>query len=107
LAIFPIIKIGRKVKELSNQSQEKLAIIGAHIEETINGIKTIQSYLCEDKEINNFNSYTKDFLDISLQKIKTRSFLISAIILFAFSAVALVLWFGGYKVLNGQMTSGE
>ncbi|MDA0902453.1 MAG: ABC transporter transmembrane domain-containing protein [Proteobacteria bacterium] len=107
LAILPVITTGRKIKALSGQSQEKLSIIGSHIEETVNGIKTIQSYLCEDKEIDNFKLYTKDYLDISLQKIKTRAFLISAIIVFAFTSVATVLWFGGNRVLDGQMTSGE
>lgn len=107
LAIAPIFVMGKKIKNLSNQSQEALSLVGSHIEETVSGIKTIQSYLCEDKEIRNFNNYLEKSLNISLKKIKLRSLLIALVIAFAFSGVAIVLWAGGHMVLSNQLTSGE
>jgi ATP-binding cassette subfamily B protein len=57
VAVAPIFLLGKKIKNLSSQSQEAISLVGSHIEETINGIKTIQSYLCEEKEVRNFNNY--------------------------------------------------
>lgn len=107
IAIAPIIVMGRKIKNLSSKSQEAVSLVGSHIEETINGVKTIQSYLCEDKEISNFNRYLNDALSASIQKIRLKSLMIALVIGFAFGSIAIVLWFGGRLVLSGQMTSGE
>ena len=71
IAILPIIFLGRVVKNLSKKNQIALASVSAHIEESINGVKTIQSYLCEDKEvISSSGSYTDKVSDICLSDIQ-------------------------------------
>ncbi len=107
IAIAPILVMGKRIKKLSGQSQEAFSLVSSHIEETINGIKTIQSYLCEDKEIRNFNKYLEESLSVSLKKIKLRSTMVALVIGFSFGSIAIVLWFGGHLVLDGKMTSGE
>lgn len=107
VAISPIIIMGRKIKNLSNQSQEAFSLVGSHIEETINGIRTIQSYQCEDKEIKNFNRYLNGSLNVALQKIRLKSLMVAMVIGFAFGSIAIVLWVGGHLVLTHKMTSGE
>ena len=107
VAIAPIFLLGKKIKNLSSQSQEAISLVGSHIEETINGIKTIQSYLCEEKEVRNFNNYLEEALVVSLKKIRLRSLLVALVIAFAFGSIAIVLWFGGHLVLSGKITSGE
>jgi len=107
VAVAPIFLLGKKIKNLSSQSQEAISLVGSHIEETINGIKTIQSYICEEKEVRNFNNYLEEALVVSLKKIRLRSLLVALVIAFAFGSIAIVLWFGGHLVLSGKTTSGE
>jgi len=107
IAIAPILIMGRPVKALSKKSQESLALVGAHIEESINGIKTIQSYSCEEKEARNFFGFVDDSLKISLAKIRIKSLMVALVIAFAFGGIAIVLWVGGQDVLNGKITSGD
>ncbi|MBP7710722.1 MAG: ATP-binding cassette domain-containing protein [Rickettsiales bacterium] len=107
IAIAPIIVMGRKVKNLSHQSQAALASVGAHIEESINGIKTIQSYSCEEKEARNFFGFVDNSLKISLEKIRIKSLMVALVIASAFGGIAVVLWVGGHDVLSGKITSGE
>ena len=107
LAIAPIILMGRSVKNLSQKSQASMAAVGGHIEETINGIKTIQSYLCEDKEARNFFSFIDQSLEISLEKIRIKSLMVALVIGLAFGGIAVVLWVGGHDVLKGKITSGD
>lgn len=107
IAISPIIFIGRSVKSLSQKSQEALAAVGSHIEESINGVKTIQSYLCEEKEVRNFSAFVSSALQISLKKIHAKALMISLVISLAFGAIAVVLWVGGHDVLSGKITSGD
>ncbi len=107
LAIAPIFIIGKKIKNFSKQSQQAGGSVGAHIEETISGIKTIQSYLCEEKEMRNFDNYINQALTIALKKTKIRSLLIALVIALAFGAISVVLLVGGHDVLRGKMTSGD
>lgn len=107
IAISPIIIIGKSVKNLSQASQSSLALIGSHIEETVNGIKTIQSYLCEEKEARRFLSFVESCLKISLEKIRIKSLMIAFVITLAFGTIAVVLWIGGHDVLSGAITSGD
>ena len=107
IAIVPIFVMGKWVKRMSARSQSALASVGAHIEETINGVKTIQSYSCEEKEIKNFGNFVDTALRVALAKIRIRSLLIATVIALAFGGIAVVLWVGGHDVLAQRITSGE
>jgi ATP-binding cassette subfamily B protein len=107
LAIAPIIILGKKVKVLAKNAQESLSFVGSYIEESINGIKTIQSYLREEKEEKNFSNFVEKSLQDNLKKIRLKSLMIGLVIAAAFGGIALVLLVGGHDVLNGKITSGE
>ena len=107
IAISPIIFMGKSIKSLSNKSQMALSSVGAHVEETVSGIKTIQSYLCEEKEARNFFDFVDSSLKISLEKIRIKSLMIAFVITFSFGGIALILWVGGHDVLSGKITSGD
>ncbi len=107
LAIAPIFLIGKKIKILSSQAQDALANVSSHVEETINGVKTIQSFACEQNEITNFNKYLDNETCLCLTKIKARAKLIAIVIACAFGAIAVVLWIGGNDVINQKITSGD
>ncbi len=74
IAISPIIIMGGSIKFLSLRLQEAIADMGSHIEETINGVKTVQSFSCEKKESDNFLNYATKTLKISITKIRKNHF---------------------------------
>ena len=107
IATMPIFVLGRLIKNLSHQVQNSLSFVSSHIEESVNGIKTIQSYLCEDKEVRNFKSFVDDSLKMALEKIRIKSLMVAMVICLAFGSIAVVILIGSQDVLNNKMTSGE
>lgn len=107
LALSPIFIILKWIKHLSKKSQIALGNVSSHLEETINGVRTIQSYLCEEKEIKNFNESADGALKTEMKKIRIRALLVALVIAFSFGAIAVVLWIGGHDVLKGEISSGE
>lgn len=107
LTIAPILIMGKMIKTLSQKTQTAVGNVSSHIEETMSGIKTIQSYLCEEREYGSFSNYVDNALEVTLERIKVKSMLIALVISLAFGAVMIVLWFGGNQVLNGTITSGD
>ena len=107
IAIMPIFVLGRLIKNLSHQSQNSSSFVSSHIEESVNGIKTIQSYLCEDKEVRNFKNFVDNSLKIALEKIRIKSLMVAMVICLAFGSIAVVILIGSQDVLNDKITSGD
>jgi ATP-binding cassette subfamily B protein len=59
LLILPIIAIGRKVKKLSRESQDKIADASALAGEILNAMPTVQAYTQEPAEARRFTERTK------------------------------------------------
>jgi len=107
IAILPIIFLGKNVRNLSKKNQIALASVSAHIEETVNGVKTIQSYLCEDKEARNFDNFVDDSIKIALAKIRFKALMIAIVIGIAFLSVVIVVMIGSRDIINHKITSGD
>ena len=107
IAIMPIFILGRLVKNLSHKSQSSSSFVSSHIEESVNGIKTIQSYLCEDKEVRNFNNFVDNSLKIALEKIRIKSLMVAMVICLAFGSIAVIILIGSQDVMHNKITSGD
>ena len=106
IVIIPIIVLGRKLRRLSRHTQTEISRMSNYLQESILGIKTIQSYCRETEESSIFSHYVTNILKAALQKIKVRAFLTALVILIVFGAIAFVLWSGGHDVLNESITPG-
>lgn len=107
IAIMPIIFLGKRIKKYSSNAQSSIDLLSSRIEETINGIKTIQAFGCEEKEITNFSNRADVFLKSSLEKIRIKALMVALVITLAFGTVAVVLLVGGQDIINEKLTSGE
>lgn len=106
LVLFPIITLGRRVRKLSRASQDRLADLSARVEETVSGIRAIQSLSLEASENTRFEGEIGNLLDTAKKRISTRAALTAIVITLVFGAIITVLWIGGRSVLDGTLTPG-
>jgi ATP-binding cassette subfamily B protein len=107
LTVIPIVLMGKKVRQLSRNSQDKIALTSAIAGEKINAIFTVQSFANEEKEIKVFNqSIEKSFL-ASITRSAARGKLTFVAILLGFTSIILVLWLGAYAVSNQEISGGQ
>lgn len=107
LVLLPILVFGRRVRRLSNQSQDSIANVGSYAGEIIQHIRVVQSYTRETFETQAFNSEVERAFAIARRRIWQRSLLISGAILLLFAGMSGMLWQGGQDVIDGQMSGGE
>ena len=107
LVVLPIMFFGRRVRRLSRTSQDRLADVGSHAGESLRHIKIVQSFNHEPRDAEQFGTRVDAAFEVSVQRIRHRAWLIAAVMLLVFSAVATMLWVGGQDVLAGQTTGGE
>ena len=105
--VVPILVIGRRVRRLSRDNQDRVADVSAHVDESIHEIRTVQAYVHEQADREAFGRATDAALDVGVLRVRVKAWLIALVMLIGFCAVGLILWIGGQDVLAGRMTAGE
>ncbi|MEL6545245.1 MAG: ABC transporter transmembrane domain-containing protein, partial [Myxococcota bacterium] len=111
LAVPPIAisatLFGKRIRKLSRAAQDALAEAGEVAEETLSGIRTVRAFAHEAKEAGRYGASVETSFDVAKKRIVNIAYFSSGASLFAFSAIALVMWYGGRIVVGGEMSVGE
>jgi ATP-binding cassette subfamily B protein len=107
LVLMPILIYGRRVRALSNESQDSIAHVGSYAGEVIQHIKTVQSYTRENYEKQAFSIEVERAFMIARRRIRQRALLIAGVILLVFGSLSAMFWSGGNDVVSGKMSGGE
>lgn len=107
LVVIPIIFLGRKVRVLSRDTQDRVGELNSLAEESISGIRTIQSLALESYEQTRFQHKISETLATARARIRLRAMLTGIVIALVFGAVMTVLFFGGRDVLEGKISAGQ
>ena len=106
LVVYPVVKIGKKLKSISRQSQEKMGDITTTLHETISGVRVVKAFSMEDYETAKFAGQNQFFYRLSMKSTK-RNAVISPITEFAgIACVALILWIAGKQIVSGTLSAG-
>ncbi len=107
LVVAPILFLARRVRSLSRESQERVGDVGAHLEESVSQLRTIQAFGHEAASEQFFSSTENRAWQSASKRIRTRAQLTAAAIGIIFGAIGVVLWLGGHAVLEGRMSAGQ
>jgi ATP-binding cassette subfamily B protein len=107
LVIVPIIAIGRQLRKLSRESQDKIADTSGLAGETLNAIQTVQAFTLEDLHTKRYGRAVEDSFEVALRRTKIRSVMSAIGTMMIFGAITFVLWQGAHRVLDNEMTGGE
>ncbi len=105
--VLPVFVIGRHVRRLSKESQDRLADISAVAGEVLNAVPTVQAFVKEQDEVARYNRAVEHSFDSAIHRTKVRALMTVVIIAGMFGAIIFVLSLGAQAVVNGSMTAGE
>lgn len=97
---------GKKIKKTGTLIQERLADITALLQESISSIRIVKSFVREDYEIKRFQVENDLNFQATMKNVRLTSLLTPTVEFLAAVAVTLIVWFGGYEVVNGIMSAG-
>jgi ATP-binding cassette subfamily B protein len=107
LLILPIIAIGRNVKKLSRESQDRIADASALAGEILNAMPTVQAYTQEPQETQRFADRTDKSFATAIRRTRVRAALTVLIITAVMGTIIFVLWIGARQVHEGILTGGQ
>lgn len=107
LVLLPAWVLGHRVRKLSRLSQDRVGDVGAYVDETLHGIRTVQAFCHEPVDRRRYAERVEDAFGTAMQRSLTSALLSTIVTLLTFGAIGVVLWFGGREVLAGRLTGGE
>jgi ATP-binding cassette subfamily B protein len=105
--LVPILLLGRRVRRLSRDSQDRVADVSSYVDEAVHEIRTVQAYAHEDRDREAFARHAEAAYRAGVKRIGQKAGLIASVMLIAFCAVGVILWVGGHDVFAGRLTAGE
>ena len=111
LVVIPVVgqamKIfGRKIKRNGTVIQERMADITSLLQESISSIRVVKSFVREKYEIERFSKQNQLNFQAAMKNVQLNSMLTPTVEFLAAISVTFIVWFGGYEVLNDEMTAG-
>jgi ATP-binding cassette subfamily B protein len=104
--ILPIVFLGRRVRTISRQSQDRVADVGAMIDEVLGGMKIVQAFGQEQREATRFREAVERVFQTARRRITIRAMMTAMVIGLVFGAITLVMWQGAVDVQAGRITGG-
>jgi ATP-binding cassette subfamily B protein len=107
LLVVPLVIFGRRVRDLSRKSQDRIAGASAVAGETLNAVATVQAFTQEANETRRFGDAVESAFRTATSRIRARAWLTALVILGVFGAIDAVLWSGAKDVVAGTMSGGQ
>jgi ATP-binding cassette subfamily B protein len=107
IVLLPIRIFGAKVRLYSKNSQDKVADVGAYVDETLHEIHTVQAYSHEEIDKTLFQTRIESVMGAAHLRIKFRALLVACIMAISIIAITLVAWVGAQQVLSTELSAGE
>ncbi len=107
VTLLPILIFGRRVRTLSNKSQQTIADVGSHAGEIFQSIKVVQSFNREAAEKTAFGRDVEHAFSVALSRVFQRTLLTGFAIFLLIGGMVSMMWSGGIDVIEGRMTGGE
>ena len=105
--VVPLVWVGRRVRKLSRDAQDRVADSSGLAGETLNAIQTVQAYTLEDLQCRRYNSAVEAGFSVGIARTRVRAVLTALGTTLVFGAITAVLWLGAHEVLAGTMTGGQ
>ena len=98
---------GRKLKKLSTEIQDKLAVSTTILEENISCYQVVKSFVRDQLESKRFSDAIEDSFQSARKRVVISCFFGPSIGFIAFSTSLILLWYGGREVITGGISPGE
>jgi len=96
----------RRVREAFRDIRLRLARLNAYLQERLTGMRVVQLFGREDASARRFAELNRDHLGAHLRSITVYAVFFPMVELLTSIAMALLLWYGGLRVLDGTLTVG-
>jgi ATP-binding cassette, subfamily B, bacterial MsbA len=107
LAVFPLVRLGRRLRTVSRWSQERLEHLSHVSGEAFTGHRIVKAFGAEGREAAKFERVSRALYRTNLKVTGVLSVLPPLMEFLGGVAIAGALWYGSREIAMGRLTSGE
>ncbi|HKT16080.1 MAG TPA: ABC transporter transmembrane domain-containing protein [Allosphingosinicella sp.] len=104
--VLPIAVLGRRVRNVSRASQDRIADIGATVAETLGAMKIVQAFGQEPRESARFGETVETAFTTARRRILIRAIMTASVIGLLFGGITLLVWQAALDVAAGRISGG-
>ena len=106
-AVYPIQTIGRKVRKARKECQQCIADFNCYLHETFQGNKIVKAFGMETSKNEAFFESTDRLFNFEMKVVKAKAIASPIMEVLGGIGIGLVIFYGGYRVVNGDSTPGN
>lgn len=106
LVVLPIVWFGRRLRNISRTSQDRVADIGSMVSEILGGMKIVQAFNQEGRELDRFAGAVESTFATARRRILLRAVMTALAIMMIFGAIVMLVWEGAEGVAAGTISGG-
>src|SRR5262245_37960782 len=107
LVVYPLVRLGQRVRRTTRRSQEALAQITHVSAEAFTGHRIVKAFGAEQRETGKFRAASEGLYRTSMKVTSALSMLPPLMEFIGGVAFAVALWYGSQEISAGRLTTGE
>jgi ABC-type multidrug transport system fused ATPase/permease subunit len=100
-------RYGSRARPASQEVQQRIAELTAEVEENVSGVRVVKAFAREDRQRERFSESVRRVFEQSMTVTRLQAFYNPFIGFLPQLGLAAILFFGGRRVIHGQMTLGD
>ena len=105
-AILPLVKIGKKMRRVSADTQEEIGQFTIILNEIFRDIRHVKSYCMEKYEQSRTNALIDRIFNLVFKAARTKAAAYPIMETLGGTAIVIVICYGGWQVIEGTRTTG-
>ena len=107
LVSFSVWYFGDRIHRRFERVQERFALLSAHVQENLGGMRVVRAFVAEQREADRFDQLNDDYREGNLRLIRTSGFFSPSLAFFSGLGALLALYVGGRETVAGRITLGQ
>lgn len=107
IAILPIVKLGRRMRKVTANTQLETGLFMTLLGQTFQGIRVVKAYGMEDYEKGRVETLVEKLFSLSFKSARIRAMASPIMETLGGIAITVVIAYGGSQVINDERTTGE
>jgi subfamily B ATP-binding cassette protein MsbA len=107
VAIYPIVRLGRRTRKVTANTQEEMGMFTAILDQSFQGIRVVKAYGMEAYETSRVSVLVERIFKLTIKSARIRAASSPIMETLGGIAVAIVIMYGGYRVIHDNLDPGS
>ncbi len=107
VAIYPIVRLGRRTRKVTANTQEEMGLFTAILDQSFQGIRVVKAYGMEAYETSRVSTLVERIFKLTIKSARIRAISSPIMETLGGIAVAIVILYGGYRVIHDNLDPGS